>query len=110
MQSECRKQKFVAVHVIMLQAFSGPRPHGQHGCHIDDNKDRNILDNLEWATKSKNLQSRFINHGGEKLDKQDISKIRSLSNRMTQTAIAEHFGVTQGMISRIANQKAWHYV
>jgi len=101
----------VAVHILMLKAFVGPRPFGKHGCHIDDNKDNNTLGNLEWNTPYKNLQSRFINHGGPKLDKFDIPIIKALRRSgLNQPAIADRLGVTQGHISRILNGLTWHYV
>ncbi len=105
-------QKFVTVHKLMLESFVGPRPSPKHhAAHIDDDKDNNALENLEWATSKKNLQDRFKNHGGEKLTKADIPKIRSMLNDgMTQTAVAIHFGVDQSHISRIKSSLCWHYI
>ena len=112
LQDSSRKQKLVSVHKLMLEAFVGPRPGpNYHACHIDDNKDRNILSNLEWATKEKNLQSRFVNHGGEKLEAADIARIRDmLKSGKRQAFIANEFGVCQSHISRINSQDCWHYV
>ena len=105
-------QKLVTVHKLMLEAFVGPRPNPKyHGCHIDDNKNNNALDNLEWNTGHKNLQARFRNNGGEKLEKNDIQTIRRLRNLgMSQHTIANRLGVTQGHVSRILNGQQWHYV
>lgn len=45
------KHRLLSIHTLLLKAFVGPRPDGLHGCHIDDDKNRNELDNLEWNTK-----------------------------------------------------------
>lgn len=42
------------VHVLMLEAFVGPRPAGQLGCHKNDVPGDNRLGNLYWGTKSHN--------------------------------------------------------
>lgn len=41
------------VHILMLEAFIGPRPPGLVGCHKDDTP-RNELSNLKWDTVSGN--------------------------------------------------------
>lgn len=112
LQKEPGRQMLVTLHKLMLESFVGPRPApNYHACHIDDDKDRNMLSNLEWNTKEKNLQGRFINHGGEKLDKSDIEKIREFKKMgLTQTCIAKKFNVTQSLISRIISRECWHYV
>ena len=38
------------VHVLVLEAFKGPRPVGQVGRHLDDNPLNCALSNLEWGT------------------------------------------------------------
>lgn len=42
------------IHVLMLEAFVGPRPPGHHGCHWDDDKTNNTLVNLRWDTPKGN--------------------------------------------------------
>lgn len=105
-------QKLITVHTLILKSFVGPRPSRRHdGCHIDDNKDRNELSNLEWGTREHNQHTRFLNKGGYKLSKHDIPKIRALfGTGISQVDIGARFGVTQGLISRIKNLKQWDYV
>lgn len=50
------------VHVLMLEAFVGPRPEGYLGCHNDGNRDNNTLANLRWDTASSNGFDR-VRHG-----------------------------------------------
>lgn len=42
------------VHVLMLEAFVGPRPEGGIACHRNDQSADNRLENLYWGTKSHN--------------------------------------------------------
>lgn len=49
------------VHVLVLEAFVGPRPPGLEGCHWDDDKDNNHLENLRWDTRSANMQDMLRN-------------------------------------------------
>lgn len=53
------------VHHLVLEAFVGPRPPGQEGCHWDDDPGNNHLPNLRWGTRSDNMQDAIrngINH------------------------------------------------
>lgn len=45
----------------MLEAFVGPRPHGQLGRHLDDDRDNNTLANLAWGTPAQNSQDAIDN-------------------------------------------------
>jgi len=44
----------VRVHVLILEAFTGPRPPGQEGRHLDDVRTSNRLVNLAWGTRAEN--------------------------------------------------------
>jgi hypothetical protein len=46
------------VHALVLRAFVGPRPAGMETRHLDGNEQNNCLVNLEYATRSRNLQDR----------------------------------------------------
>jgi hypothetical protein len=43
-----------SVHVLVLEAFVGPRPLGMEARHADDDPTNNHLDNLSWGTRSQN--------------------------------------------------------
>jgi hypothetical protein len=43
------------VHVIVLEAFVGPKPEGEEGRHYDDDPSNNVTNNLLWGTRSENL-------------------------------------------------------
>lgn len=44
----------ILVHRLVLEAFVGPCPDGQHGLHYNDVPTDNRLENLRWGTVSEN--------------------------------------------------------
>jgi HNH endonuclease/NUMOD4 motif len=51
------------VHVLVAEAFLGPRPPGMYCCHHDDDKDNNRADNLRWDTPGNNNRDTVRNGG-----------------------------------------------
>lgn len=49
------------VHHLVLEAFAGPRPPGEEGCHYDDEPANNWVENLSWGTRHKNMLDRVRN-------------------------------------------------
>lgn len=54
--------KMATVHVLVLEAFVGPRPDGAHACHRDDDPENNFLENLYWGAPRENVRD-SINSG-----------------------------------------------
>lgn len=52
----------VRVHVLVLEAFVGPRPAGQQTRHLDGDPGNNHLSNLRWGTMSENAFD-IVRHG-----------------------------------------------
>ena len=52
-------QKRITVHSIVAEAFHGPRPEGMDCCHINGDRGDNRSGNLEWNTRSKNINDRY---------------------------------------------------
>lgn len=50
-----------SVHLLVLEAFVGPRPEGMEACHHDDIPTNNQLSNLRWDTKPANTYDRIRN-------------------------------------------------
>ena len=55
------KRGTVLVHVLVLEAFVGPRPAGHEGRHLDDVRSNNTLSNLAWGTQGENYQDALRN-------------------------------------------------
>lgn len=50
------------IHVLVLEAFIGPRPHGMDACHNDGEPKNNNLSNLRWDTRAENSRD-TVRHG-----------------------------------------------
>lgn len=110
------KNKKLRVHRLVLEAFVGACPEGMQCRHWDGNTRQNRLDNLKWGTQSRNCHDK-IRHGtdnrGErhplaKLSDDDVSRIRAMAG--TQQEIADLFGVTQPLISKIQLKRIWRHI
>lgn len=56
-----KKQSSKQVHVLVLEAFVGPRPEGTEACHFNDIASDNRLENLRWASRRDNNLDRVRN-------------------------------------------------
>ena len=108
------------VHRLILITHKGPPPKGTECCHGPRGNLDNRLSNLSWGTKKKNNGEDKIRDGthnrGErncqaKLSKSQIRVIRRLCEfGIYQRRIAAAFGVSQSMISYIANNVKWAHI
>jgi hypothetical protein len=57
-----RVRRPVRVHILVLEAFVGPRPQGMEACHGNGDPSDNRLSNLRWGSKSENTKDR-VGHG-----------------------------------------------
>jgi DNA-binding transcriptional regulator YiaG len=119
------RPKRKAVHLLVAEAFNGPRPPGLDTRHLDGNRLNNEPSNLKYGTRSENVidsirhgthkgfqaDNRGSKHPLSKLSEDDIESIRNLcESEMTQSKIATSFGVSPSTVSRIKNRKRWHHV
>lgn len=119
----CREDKYRCrfVHTLVLEAFVGPCPAGMEACHSPDPTPSNCaLSNLRWATKSDNARDKRT-HGTAtvgsrnafaKLSEGDavvISMLAALprADKPRRADIAKTFGISDSIVSLIANGKAW---
>ncbi|UAK38469.1 NUMOD4 motif-containing HNH endonuclease [Gordonia bronchialis] len=56
----CHRQRMV--HILVLEAFVGPRPKGAWGLHRNGDSDDNRIENLYWGTPRENALDR-VRHG-----------------------------------------------
>ena len=111
-------RKQMRVHVLVLEAFVGPRPHGMECCHFPDRNPANCsLNNLRWDTRSANRRDAMI-HGtfvhGElskqaRLTATDVAKIREerVATGATHASLGRKYGVGRRAIGKILDGTAW---
>lgn len=120
--SRCKRVVF-RVHRAVAETFI-PNPDNKPEVnHIDGNKQNNTIDNLEWVTKSENMQHAVKNNlidfakiSGEnnvnhKLTVNDVLFIRRYytprHNEFGCRALAKKFGVHHKTITQIIKNKTW---
>lgn len=55
-------KRIVCVHILVLEAFAGPRPLGAEACHRNGNPSDNRLENLYWGSHADNMKD-MTQHG-----------------------------------------------
>jgi len=106
-----------SIHRLVMLAFIGPPPEGTEVMHLDSKPGNNRLSNLRYGSHTCNMA--FVPENGKerkkyKVVRQDITPerygltkeqvlevSRLLETRMFQTKIAEKFGVSDHLVSRI---------
>ena len=116
---EVRKQTNRLVHVLVLEAFVGPRPEGAFACHGNGDPQDNRLANLRWDDWMANIED-MRRHGtmlqgedkhGAKLTDEDVVAIRRLYARgVTPSKMAPIFGVHEGTVRAVVRRTDWKHV
>jgi hypothetical protein len=111
------RKRRVTVHILVAEAFHGPRPSPRHEvAHWDGIATHNSADNLRWATHAENVRDQQrhgtlctpILHGSShpraKLTDQDVIRIREAyhGRRGQLTELAHVYGVHRSTIRRAA--------
>ncbi len=113
-----KSSRFTVHHLVML-AFIGERPIGFDINHKDGDKTNNHLSNLEYCTRSKNIQHAFSkglkpigqNHHKTTLTTKEVISIYELKHKgMTQKIVSEKYGVDRTTIGNIWRGKTWSNV
>ena len=112
----------VFVHIMVAECYI-PNPNNYpYVNHIDGNSLNNNFNNLEWCTQSMNVQHAYDiglhesvkgeDHFRAKLKESDIPVIRDLyhNKNYTYAQIARMYGLTNGPIWQIINNKIWKHV
>lgn len=106
-------------HVMVLEAFIGPRPQSHDGCHNDGNKLNNSLSNLRWDTRRANhadkdahgTSNKGERHAGAKLEEIDVLKMREMREAGSSFAsIAKKFNVATMTAHRAISGKNWSHI
>ena len=104
------------VHVLVAEAFHGPRPDGMEVCHRNDIRTDNRAENLYWGTHAQNLRDASVNkrmkagedHPQARLTWAEVEEIRQLlTEGVYQRVIAAKYGVNQVTVSHIKRGNTW---
>lgn len=114
-------KRTVSVHVLVADAFLGPRPAGHVPNHRDGDRGNNRLSNLEWTTQSQNVAHAYSlgladakgeRNGQAKLTASDVVEIRRLAcgRRGEYAALARRFNVSPRQVADIVKGLAWPHL
>lgn len=116
------KQVDRKVHILVLEAFKGPRPSSQHDArHGIGGATDNRLSNLQWGTKQENADDRQT-HGTQLRGQQihlsvltdaQVAEVKAEIPRWKRgmcSAFAERFGVGVSAIAAIRDGKTWRHI
>lgn len=67
--------KKCGVHILVLEAFQGPRPPGMEACHNDGDRTNARLDNLRWDTKKANQADKVLHGTAARGERQGSAKM-----------------------------------
>lgn len=104
------------IHLLVLNAFRGIKPHGYESRHLDGNNQNNHINNLKWGTKKQNTGDKWkhgtmsIPHESKftKLKPENIPVIRNLHQRgFSYSEIGRLFGTSHTTIKKIICGQRW---
>lgn len=114
-----RVPKTVRVHRAVALAFVDNTFSKQYVNHMDGDKLNNSFANLEWVTSSENnmhavatglRKIRGATRHGAHLDPGDVRSIRALEGHLSQTQLAEMYGISLSAINSILSRRLWLHV
>jgi hypothetical protein len=106
------------VHILVAEAFIGPRPQGRQVRHLDGDTLNNRQGNIAYGFPQDNSDDR-VKHGnapqGEghalaKLTEAKVHRIRELLETRTGSEVARVFHMSTQQISNIKLRKAWRHI
>jgi len=113
------KNYSILVHRLVMESFIGPYPEKKEVNHKDGIKHNNYLNNLEYVTKSENIEHAYkiglLSRCGEKnpsakLSQKEANKIRELwaSRKFTQKELGLRFNVSKSCICGVVNWRTYN--
>lgn len=108
------KRTHRTIHSLVAEAFLGPRPSGHDVMHLNGDRSDNRLENLNYGTRSENLQSTY-SYGGKsangKLSKEDVINIKiRLRNGESIPSICADYNVHRAAIYHIRSGKTFAHI
>lgn len=115
------QERHYSIHSLVARAFIGPKPPGHNINHLDGVKTNNRVENLEYATFSRNskhafeigLSPRGENHGISKLTNAQVREIKvalQACKHGDQAKLARKYGVNDTVISKIKRGQIWTHI
>jgi len=115
------RQKSARVHVLVKDAFHGPRPPGRvEVCHGDGVPGNNVLSNLRYDTHANNVRDRKghgtdnsgARNGCAKLTVELVREIRQAHARAGARPVdlAKLYGVSESCIRGVTSGRRWAHV
>lgn len=117
--------KRMRVHVLVAEAFLGPKPGKLDVNHKDGNKQNNRPENLEYITRSDNCRHGFelglsftsfreyqgSKHPLSKLEDSDVRAIREdYSNGISRRDLATKYGISYYTVWDITERRRWTHI
>lgn len=113
------QRKYVRIHALVLEVFSGEHPPGKVAAHKDGSRQNNQLSNLKWKTQKENIADK-LEHGtaqrGEQGSNAKLTEQQVLAIRVSRKCgallddLAAQYGVTKSTICAIATRRLWKHV
>lgn len=111
--------KTIFIHRLVAEAFI-PNPDNKPEInHKDGDKTNNQASNLEWSTRQENIDHSWEtgliknfgeNHSHSIFTEKQILEIRENKDNLKQRQLAELYGTTQPVISKIVNRTRWKHI
>jgi hypothetical protein len=118
-KNKIKKNKFI--HVLIAEAFLGPKPEKMEVCHNDGDRKNNAIENLRYGTRSDNVRD-SIKHGTYKRppivrgSKRSDAKINEEIAKQIKESdessyiLAKKLNISRALISNVRRNKSWTHV
>ena len=103
-----RASKNRGVHLLVLEAFVGPRPEGLICCHINDVRHDNRLENLKWGTYKENSEDAQRNGRIRKLTPDEVRHFRTSTKNDEE--LAAEFNVSAMTVFNVRWRQSYRKV
>ena len=119
LQDKHKRRARASAHVLVMEAYFGPRPQGLSVCHNDGNYLNNNISNLRYDTAKGNAADKIL-HGtllrGEQIP-QSVLKEEQIyilfdmaAQGVSNADLSRHFKVSPSAIGKIIRRRDWKHI